>query len=204
MPDATPNLPAQRARLARLFTAAVLGNWEVVREVRRAAPRGEPNREWREALLQVHVFAGFPRLVQAFGVLESEGGLGHPAAEELEQDAFDAQRGAALFDTIYAQDAAKVRGMLEGYHPDFATWIAHGAYARVLARPGLSAATREMLACCALAALDQERQLASHARGCVRCGGSFEELLEALESVRDLVGAERMERALRIVGRFRG
>ncbi len=190
-------------RLARLFTAIVLGEWDEVRHLRRSAPAGEPDREWREAVLQVHLFAGFPRLVQAFGVLEDVGGLGTPEPEEFEVGAPEEARGAELFDRIYAGDAQKVRTMLSSYHADFAAWIAEHAYARVLARPGLSAARRELISCCALAALGQERQLASHARGSLRCGASFAQLMQTFEAVADLIAPERLEHARRIAERFR-
>ena len=196
-------LSTKERALVRLSTAIVVGNWDVLKSTRAAAPAGEPDREWREAALQTHLFAGFPRLVQAFGVLDEVGGLGTPAPDELEADAQATQRGAQLFNTIYADGAPAVRGMLEGYHGDFAAWIAEHAYARVLARPGMAADRRELLASCALAALGQERQLASHARGALRCGASFDELLEAFEAVTDLIDEDRLERARRIAERFR-
>ncbi len=62
-------------RLLRLFLACVVGNWNEVRRVRRAAGPGEPDRRWREALLQVHLFAGMPRQVEATIALEAAGGL---------------------------------------------------------------------------------------------------------------------------------
>jgi alkylhydroperoxidase/carboxymuconolactone decarboxylase family protein YurZ len=190
-------------RLLRLSTAIVIGEWEEVRTLRRAAPEGEPDRAWREAALQTHLFAGFPRLVQAWRVLDEEGGLGETPAAEVERGDIDASRGRALFATIYGDDASSVRGMLDSHHPDFGDWILEHAYARVLARPGLAADRRELLASCALAAFGQDRQLASHARGSLRCGASFEELWGALDAVADLVGTERIERARRIVERFR-
>ena len=192
----------QQRRLTRLFTAAVVGEWDEVRAVRRSAPSGEPDRAWREAVLQVHLFAGFPRLVETLGVLAEEGGLGEPLPEELEGRDAPLARGAELFERIYGDGSERVRAMLRRGHEDFALWIAEHAYARVLARPGLSADRRELLACCALAALGQDRQLASHARGSVRCGASHAQLVETLELVGDLVGPERLERALHIVARF--
>ena len=198
------HLSDQQRRLTRLFTAAVLGEWDEVRQLRRSAPEGEPDRAWREAILQVHLFAGFPRLVEVLGVLSEEGGLGEPSADELEGSELHPQRGEELFERIYGQGSERVRAMLAAGHADFATWVAEHAYARVLARPGLSAARRELLACCALAALGQSRQLASHARGSVRCGASHTELVESLELVADRIGPERLERALHIAARFAG
>jgi len=198
------SLAPKDRRLLRLSTAIVLGQWAEVRALRRAAPPGEPDRAWRECALQTHLFAGFPRLVQAFGVLEEEGGLGRPEPEELEGPAPAPERGDRLFGRIYGEDAARVSGMLAGHHGDFAAWIREHAYARVLARPGLGADRRELLACAALAALGQERQLASHARGAVRCGARPEELTAALDAVAELVEPARLEEARRIVGRFGG
>lgn len=189
-------------RLARLTVAIVLGRWDELRRVRAGAPAPEPDRAWREAVLQAHLFAGFPRLVEAYALLGECGGLGEPEPAELEAERPAAAHGRALFERIYAADAPRVRAQLAAGHADFARWIEEHAYARVLARAGLSADRRELLASCALAALGQERQLASHARGSLRCGASLAELEEALTAVGDLVGEERLERARRIVARI--
>lgn len=195
-------------RLARLFTAAVLGRFDVVKQVRAQAAHGEPDRRWREALLQVHVFAGFPRLVETYGVLAAAGGLGasDEAGESERADALDdaaaRERGRTLFERIYRDDSAAVRGMLESYDASFAGWIEEHAYGRVLARPGLSADRRELLAVCALAALGQDRQLASHVRGSLRCGATRAEIDAALESIADLVEPARLARARELVEHF--
>lgn len=196
------SLSSRERRLARLSTAIVLGNWDELRRVRASATAGEPDRAWREAALQTHLFAGFPRLVEAFGVLAECGGLGEPGSDELEGGRAPVERGRALFDAIYASESERVRALLASHHADFARWIEEHAYARVLARPGLAADRRELLAVCALAATGQERQLASHARGSLRCGATREELAEALGCVADLVEPERMARARRVVERF--
>lgn len=197
------SLSPKERTLVRLSTAIVIGDWETVKELRLAAPEGEPDREWREAVLQTHLFAGFPRLVQALAELAEVGGLGTPEATELEDELPGPERGRELFSRIYGDGADAVRKLLADHHPDFARWIEEHAYARVLARPGLAADRRELLAACALAALGQDRQLASHARGSLRCGANFEELLEAFEAASDLIGPERLDRARRIAERFR-
>jgi len=195
-------LEPKDVRLIRLALAICLGEWDLLRELRRAAPPDEPNREWREVVLQCHLFAGFPRVVEACEVLSNEGGLGTPSAEETRPmgDRFEA--GRELFETIYGSRAAGVRTALQAYHPTLERWIEGHAYGRVLARPGLSAAVRELCAVACLAALDQDRQLASHARGAVHCGATAEQVTEAVEQIALLVPEETVNRARRVAERF--
>jgi len=183
------------ARLARLFTAICLGEFEVVRELRRAAPEGEPDRAWREAVLQTHLFCGFPRLVQAYGILEAEGGLGEPEPGEYEMGEDTDARGAALFDKIYANAADKMRERLVSFRPDFATWLLEHAYGHVLSRPGLDPALRELLSVCVLAAMDQPAQFESHARGALRLGATQNDLSSALDVAVELAPDAPIERA---------
>ena len=188
--------------LVRLSVAIALGNWQALREIRQGAAPGQPDRRWREALLQAHLFAGFPRVVEAFGVLESVGGLGTPDDEEARTDGDRFPEGRALFDRVYGPQAASVRDALERFHPVLARWIEGHAYGRVLARGGLAPAQREILAVACLAALGQDRQLASHARGAVHVGASARALRDALDAVHDLVDAETLRHAHKVLDRF--
>jgi len=194
--------PGLEPRLARLFAAVVLGRWAEVERLRREAPPGEPDRAWREALLQAHVFAGFPRVVEAYGVLARCGGLGTPGPDEVLAEPDRPERGRALFERIYGERAGAIRADLAAGHPDFAAFIEGHAYGRILSRPGLDPARRELLAVAALAALGQERQLASHARGARRCGAASEDVHAALEAVADLIAPERLADARRVLARF--
>lgn len=192
-------LAAGDRRLARLFAACVLGDWDVVRAERAAAGPGEPDRRWRETILMVHVFAGIPRGVESYGVLAEVGGLGAIEPDELHEPAGG---GPELFARIYAAGAQDVRDLLARHHPLFARYVLEHAYGRVLNRAGLSADRRELLACAALAVLGQERQLASHARGAVRCGATPDEVAAVVEAVADLTETQRIEAARQVVRRF--
>ncbi len=189
-------------RLIRLAVAVVLGKWDVLRALRESAPAGEPDRRWREALLQTHLFAGFSRVVEASEVLAQVGGLGTPDEDEVRSQGDRPARGRALFERIYADKAAEVRNTLEGYHPVLARWIEGHAYGRVLARAGLAPRLREVLAVAALAAQAQERQLASHVRGALHLGASVADIESTLEAMADLVDEETLRRAQRVVERF--
>ena len=196
------NLDPREQRTLRLFAAIVLGRWDLVAKMRRDAPEGEPDRAWRETVLQAHVFAGFPRAVEAYGVLQAAGGLGDPEPDEVLGESEQPARGAELFQRIYGEHTERIRTFLRASHPDFAAWIEGHAYGRILTRAGLSADRRELLAVVALAAFRQERQLASHVRGALRCGADAERVHAALECVRDVVGDEACDEARRIATRF--
>lgn len=195
------SLSASETRLVRLSAAIALGAWDELRRLRREAPPGEPDRRWREVLLQAHLFAGFPRTVEAASVLATFGGLGAPEPDELAQSSNPAA-GRALFDAIYGENAPTVRTALTEAHPELARWIEEHAYGRVLARPGLAPDRRELAAVAALAAQGQERQLASHARGAVRLGATTDEVRATIEALHDLVPATLLERAREVVAHF--
>lgn len=189
-------------RLLRLFVACVIGDWDEVRRLRAAASDGEPDRAWRETVLQVHLFAGFPRQVEAYEVLREAGGLGALEPGEAEDAADDLTRGRGLFAQIYGRNAEAVETRLVDHHADFGRWIVGHAYGRVLTRPGLTAALRELLAVGALAATGQTRQLASHARGAIHCGATAADVQAALDAVEDLVPESLRAGAREVADRF--
>ena len=194
------SLNAAERRLCQIFGAAVMGHWERLRQLRQKLPPEEVNRGLREALLQVHLFAGVPRSVESWAVILEAGGAGEVETGELLEP--DPAAGMALFTRIYASDSQAVRMMLERQHPLHAQWVLSHAYGQVLAREGLSARMREVLACVALALTGQERQLVSHARGAVRCGATREELLEAVEAVHGLDEGGRLAAAEETIERY--
>jgi AhpD family alkylhydroperoxidase len=192
--------PEERV-LLRLSAAVTAGDWNALRELRRGR---RPDRGWREVLLQAHLFCGFPRVVEAWGVLREGGDLGSLDEDEREDWTTTGlpDRGRRLFDAIYAESADAVRATLAGHHPELARWIEEHAYARVLTRAGLTPRLRELAAVVALAVQAQDRQLASHTRGAVRLGATPAEVLEALEAVADLLEPALLERAREVVSAF--
>ena len=198
---------ARLATLARLGVLVVQGDWDALARARAELEPAEVDRALRETLLQVGVFAGMPRLVHACAVLGRVGGLGDALAEEREgglEAAALLARGEALFALVYGDTAGAVREGLAAAHPELERLVLGQAYGAVLARPGLETADRELLAVAWLAALDQERQLASHARGALRSGATAEEVVAVLEAVRDRLGEDLHQRAARVAERFGG
>ncbi|MCA9002469.1 MAG: hypothetical protein KDB61_11130, partial [Planctomycetes bacterium] len=86
-------------RLVDMISRVARGDWEGLAELRRGLPPGEPDARWREALIQSHLFLGFPRVVEAFEVLSREGGLHAPTAAEHEAPDTDFRTaGEPIFD----------------------------------------------------------------------------------------------------------
>lgn len=196
------SLSEKNRRLVRITAAIALGRWEILSAIRENAPVGEPDREWREVVLMTHLFAGIPRQVEAYEMLDRHGGLGVPDADEVRNEGDVRARGEALFDRIYGTNAEPVRARLFSFHGDFGKFVQEHAYGRVLSRPGLEAHQRELCAIGALAVLSQDRQLASHVRGAEACGAKRDEIFAVLEVIDDLLEADRRDRVRAIFERF--
>jgi 4-carboxymuconolactone decarboxylase len=133
-----------------------------------------------EVLLQSHLFVGFPVALEAFfrwreisppGELESE----------TESQRLWATRGESICRTVYGRNYEKLRANVTALHPDLDGWMLHGGYGRVLGRPGLDLATRELCVVGLLVVWDSPRQLFSHLRGARNAGAPESDVLAALE-----------------------
>lgn len=195
--------PIERDDLVRLAVAVVMNDRAGLARFAQAhggAPSDDAG--LRETLLQCHLFCGMPRTIAALDALK-DAGLTLTPAPPSEASAKERDRdGAALFDEIYGGGADAVRAHLETLDPTFARWVAEHAYGRVLARPGLDAPTRELVAVACLAATGHDRQLASHARGAVRCGATPEDVARVLEVIGPALRPDRLTRARDVVARF--
>jgi alkylhydroperoxidase/carboxymuconolactone decarboxylase family protein YurZ len=183
---ARPGLDVAVRLLVGAGVAACCGNWPGLRAWGEAArDRRRPRADLEETLLQGVLFSGFPRIVTAFEHLAAvwpapavPTGGGLPAGEQR-------AAGERLFAAIYGENTAAVAAMLRGFHADFHDFVLEAAYGRILTRPHLDPKTRELLATGLLAATEQPRQFAGHARGARRFGAGDEELREVLATVFD-------------------
>ena len=192
----------KEARLLELAFAITVRDSDALRTLRQEAPDGEPDREWRETVLQTHLFPGFPSVVEALRVLGKAGGLGTPAEDEVVLESDDFERGATLFGAIYGANQDAVLATIAEGHPLFERWVLGHAYGRVLTRDGLTPRMRELLAVTCLAAQGLDRQLASHVRGAVALGATPDEVGAAIERFAGRLSPTLLERARSVVQRF--
>ena len=135
-----------------------------------------------EIILQTHLFAGYPRTINALAVVRKLGcTLNESTDAPVEQWRGD---GENLCSQIYAGTYDKLRVAIGSLHVDLEKWMLETGYGRVLSRPGLTARQRELGVVAVLGGQNVKPQLMSHLRGALHVGAS----MESLEQVIGLVG----------------
>jgi 4-carboxymuconolactone decarboxylase len=133
-----------------------------------------------EVLLQSHLFVGFPDALNALGLWREISG--RPASPSLGEDPREWDgRGAEVCATVYGANYQKLRANVRTLHPDVDGWMATGGYGRVIGRPGLDLAARELCIAALLAVWNVPRQLHSHLRGALNAGASKEQVMDAIK-----------------------
>lgn len=197
MPDA--------ARRALLGVAAALGTRDGarLREALDAAARDADGAAVEEVILQSHLFVGFPDALNALAAWREVSGRPAPAASAEDPAGWTA-RGERVCASVYGASYARLRENVRALHPDFEDWMVTGGYGRVIGRPGLELATRELCIAALLAAWDAPRQLHSHLRGALNAGASADEVQEAVDAACAAIGAERGGEVRALWERIRG
>ncbi len=206
-------------RLSACITAG--GEEDVRRALAECAAAGVRERWIEELVLQSYLFAGFPRALNAArewrraGEREAEDG-GAPASEakrvsgahapsvapaidgaaEGYADVYEwRRRGEETCATVYGLNYEKLRANIRALHPSLDEWMIVEGYGKVLSRPGLDLARRELCVVAACAAAGQDRQLQSHLHGALNAGAGAEGVSAALEALEGVVGAKELKRA---------
>jgi 4-carboxymuconolactone decarboxylase len=179
-------------RRALLRLAASLGTRDeaAVRAAMGEARDAADPRAVDEVLLQSHLFIGFPDALNALAAWREVSGT--PAPAPLDEDAAGWEaRGEAVCAAVYGANYDKLRINVRALHPDVDGWMATGGYGRVIGRPGLDLATRELCIAALLAVWNVPRQLHSHLRGALNAGAAVAEVDEAVEVACRYLSADR-------------
>lgn len=142
-----------------------------------AAAHADPV-EVEEVLLQSYLFLGYPAALNGFARWREHSG--RPAPEPTPDAASWEERGAAVCRTVYGGQYEGLRANVRRLHPDMERWMVNEGYGKVLGRPGLGLATRELCIAALLAVLDAPRQLYSHLRGALNAGADERQVVRAL------------------------
>jgi 4-carboxymuconolactone decarboxylase len=199
-------LDAPTVQLVRLAAVLAGGGEPAVREaLARAAAGVEPT--WvEEVILQTYLFAGFPRALNAAREWRRISGREAPATDE--GTTFDAAalqaRGEATCSLVYGPFYERLRHNIRALHPALDSWMIVEGYGKVLGRPALDLARRELCVVAACAIARQDRQLHSHLHGALHAGASPAQVDAALLAIADLLAPDDVKRYVGLWARVQG
>ncbi|HEX6313293.1 MAG TPA: carboxymuconolactone decarboxylase family protein [Gemmatimonadaceae bacterium] len=193
--------------LVRLAAVIAAGSEADVRAELTSAQRSA-RVEWiEEVILQSYLFAGFPRTLNAAREWRRLSGQSAPATDEGERlDRADEWRrqGEVTCAIVYGPFYEKLRANIRALHPALDAWMIVEGYGKVLSRPALDLARRELCIVAACAASRQERQLHSHLHGALHAGASEAAITETLTAISVLVAPEDASRHRLLWARVQG
>jgi 4-carboxymuconolactone decarboxylase len=105
---------------------------------------------------------------------------------------------------VYGAFYDRLRVNIRGLHPALDQWMITEGYGKVLGRPFLDLARRELCVVAACAIARQDRQLHSHLHGAVNAGATVEVVSAALQVIAPLIGDEDMRRYIGLWARVQG
>lgn len=150
-----------------------------VRIISRQSPGPEQWEQIEEGLLQIHLFAGYPPMIEGFLHLKKlYPDRSHRADRNHVSEDKQKEKGRQLCREVYGSSFEPMIQAMQDAHPDLARWILRDGYGRVLSRPGLPGRLRELLSVALLADMAYPDQLRSHLEGALRLGGTREDLSE--------------------------
>ena len=199
-------LDAETASLVRL-AAVLAGGSEGDVRAELSAVNGVVNPIWvEEVILQTYLFAGFPRALNAARDWRRISGRSAPTpAADDEREMLDfMQRGEATCATVYGEFYDRLRVNIRELHPALDRWMIAEGYGKVLGRPYLDLARRELCVVAACAIARQDRQLHSHLHGAVNAGATAGVVSAALQVVAPLIDDDDMRRYLGLWARVQG
>jgi 4-carboxymuconolactone decarboxylase len=163
--------------------------------------------EWvEEVILQTYLFAGFPRALNAAREWRRISGRAAPRDDggAVYDQAAWAARGEATCATVYGPFYERLRVNIRELHPALDAWMIVEGYGKVLGRPELDLARRELCVVAACAVARQDRQLHSHLHGALHAGAAVPVVSAALEAIVDLLDADTQRRYAGLWARVQG
>lgn len=181
--------------LVRVSVALVAGGGGEIRGALRHAAAVADGLAVEEALLQSYLFLGYPAALRGLGEWRSVSGRPAPSARR-DEDEWES-RGATTCARVYGGQYPRLRSNIAALHPDMERWMLVEGYGKVLSRPGLDLATRELCIIGLLAPQDAAPQLYSHMRGALNAGASEADVDETVRLITPLLDAGRADQLKR-------
>ncbi|MEQ1693831.1 MAG: carboxymuconolactone decarboxylase family protein, partial [Gemmatimonas sp.] len=113
-------------------------------------------------------------------------------------------RGEDTCAIVYGPSYQALRRNIRALHPALDAWMIVEGYGKVLGRPQLDLARRELCVVAACAVARQDRQLHSHLRGALNAGASASVVSAALATIADLLTPDDAARYAALWARVQG
>ncbi|MBV6403447.1 MAG: carboxymuconolactone decarboxylase family protein [Flavobacteriales bacterium] len=160
--------------------------------------------EVREAVYQCGPYIGYPRTLNAVGVINEvfkERGIALPlAAQGTVSESDRMAKGKAIQDKLYGSEIADAMKTLPaGFDQAVPDLLTGGNFGDFYTRGGLDVKTRELLMYCVLATLGAEFQLKAHVRGSLKAGNTKEEMIAAMVQCIGYIGFPAAINAITII-----
>ena len=133
-----------------------------------------------EALLQIHLFSGYPASIEGLSLLQEVYNEEPAAIEEYNVQLFK-QRGEKLCRDIYTTVFEKMNKRMHSFSPELSEWMIIDGYGKTLSRANLDIQTRELINICILSLGKWKQQVISHIRGALHVGVEIHDIEEAIE-----------------------
>jgi 4-carboxymuconolactone decarboxylase len=195
-------LGSRGSSLVRLSAALAARDGDLLRSTLADVARHLSPVEVEEAILQSYLFLGYPIALNAFATWREVSPTASPEGVRDDWDGWS-QRGEEVCRKVYGGQYAGLRRNVRALHPDMERWMVVEGYGKVLGRPGLDLATRELCIAALLAVLQAPRQLYSHLRGALNAGASPAEVEETIGLACGFLDEESSELAWAVWRRVR-
>jgi 4-carboxymuconolactone decarboxylase len=189
-----PSLDPRTIALVRVAMAVSRGDERATRDRMRAARgAGVPILWMEELLLQSFLNVGYPLALAAFALWRELAGPETDGGESLLHGEHGrwAKRGEQRCAEVYGRTYHKLLLNLRELHPAVESLVIVDAYGKILGRPGLDPARRELCTLASIAMLSAPRQLHAHLRGALNLGWSREDVDAVLVLAEQDLGAPR-------------
>jgi 4-carboxymuconolactone decarboxylase len=209
-----PGLSLKSRSFATLAMVTVLGNQgnSIEAHVEGALRAGATETEIKELLLQMTVYAGYPKTLSAiaaaqkiFADIKKSGmPVASPQSElenqrQAESNEARYRRGLEALNQISKSSGEAVVKSFEDIAPDLGRYIVEFSYGNVFSRPNLDLKTRELATVSALAGLNttaSELPLKVHVNGALNVGANRQEIIEAIMHMIPYVGFVKVQQAI--------
>lgn len=191
----SPSLDPRTMALVRVAMAVSRGD-EAATRTRMTAARGAGvSTLWmEELLLQSFLNVGYPLTLAAFAIWRDVAGAtpvdGGESLLHGEHGRW-AKRGEERCAEVYGRTYHKLLLNLRTLHPAVESLVIVDAYGKILGRPGLDAARRELCTLAAITMLHAPRQLHAHLRGALNLGWTREDVDAVLVLAEQDLGPQR-------------